>query len=67
MVRAIRYNPMCTTGSAVVQVKYWGGGVSFAYTESRGMGAEGQGGQLPPNFLSQWDGYACAPLNFGSH
>ena len=21
----------------------------------------GKGGQLPPNFLSQWDGYACAP------
>ena len=32
----------------------------------RGSGAGG-GGQLPPNFLSQWDGYACAPLNFGNH
>ena len=31
-----------------------------------GVGGGGQGGQLPPNFLSQWDGYACAPpLKFG--
>ena len=26
-----------------------------------GAGGGGQGGQLPPNFLSQGDGYACAP------
>ena len=32
---------------------------------SQGRGNwEGRG---PPNFLSQWDGYACAPLNFGNH
>ena len=34
----------------------------------RGAGAGGQGGNCPPpNFLSQWDGYACAhppPPNF---
>ena len=30
-------------------------------------GGGGQGGQLPPNFLSQGDGYACGPLNFGNH
>ena len=28
---------------------------------AREPGGGGQGGQLPPNFLSQWDGYACAP------
>ena len=36
--------------------------------EGRGVEAGGGArGQLPPNFLSQWDGYACAPLNFGNH
>ena len=33
---------------------------------SRG-GGEGGGGNCPPNFVSQWDGYACAPLKFGNH
>ena len=39
--------------------------------EGRGAGAGGggKGGNCPPNLLSQWDGYACAPppLNFGNH
>ena len=35
---------------------------------NRGAGAGGARGQLPPpQFLSQWDGYACAPLNFANH
>ena len=32
-----------------------------------GAGGGGKGGNCPPNFLSQWDGYACAPLKFGNH
>ena len=36
---------------------FGGGGVSFAYSECRGTGAEDQArGAIPPNFLSQWDG-----------
>ena len=30
-------------------------------------GGGGKGAIAPPNFLSQWDGYACAPLKFGNH
>ena len=33
----------------------------FIWCQGRGSPGGGQGGQLPPNFLSQWDGYACAP------
>ena len=36
----------------------------------RGAGAGGGGGRgaiAPPNFLSEGDEYACAPLNFGNH
>ena len=34
----------------------------------QGRGSQGGNYPPPPNFLSQWDGYACAPpLNFGNH
>ena len=26
-----------------------------------------RGGNCPPNFLSQWDEYACVPLNISNH
>ena len=41
-------------------------GTRILYTD-QGRGSRG-GGQLPPpNFLSEGDEYACAPLNFGNH
>ena len=31
------------------------------YAGAREPGGGGKGGNCPPNFLSQWDGYACPP------
>ena len=43
------------------------GGVSFAYTESRGTGAEGQGGKLPPQLCVSMRWICLCPLHFGYH
>ena len=41
------------------------------YRDGQGRGSRGARGAIapPPHFLSQGDGYACAPppLNFGNH
>ena len=31
------------------------------WIQGRGSRGGGKGGNCPPNFLSQWNGYACAP------
>ena len=60
-------SPILFTYTQPIIISY--GHICYMESGAREQGG-GQRGQFPPpNFLSQWDEYACAPppLNFGNH